>query len=108
MDDPAEVHLAIRKRWEIVCQVARREVALRHQFLKAQQQRIPGERRKTLIGRVPVTSRTQREHLPNPLSGVSQEIREPIGFGTEVTDTESPGQQRRMEQDAATTGEFHA
>src|SRR5208337_4607134 len=106
-DDPAEVHLVIGKRWEIICQVARREVALRNQFLKAHQQRVPGKRRETLVGGVAITSGTQREHLPNPLSGASQEIRESISFGTEVTDAESPGQRRGMEQDAATTGEFH-
>ena len=107
-DNRAEVHLVTRKRREIDCQVIRREVALRNQFLKAHQQRIAGKRRETLVRRVPVTRGTQREHLPDPLAGPGQEVNEPISASAKVTDTESSGQRGGMEKNAAAAGKFHA
>jgi hypothetical protein len=35
--DLAEVRSVLGKRWEIVCQITRREIALRNQFLEAHQ-----------------------------------------------------------------------
>jgi hypothetical protein len=41
------------------------------------------------------------------LFGISQEIREAIGFGTEFADPKFSGQRRWMEQDSAAAVEFH-
>jgi hypothetical protein len=54
-----------------------------------------------LIGRVAITSRTQWQHLPQPLTGRGKEIDELTGTRTQITDAMGTRQRGRMKQKAA-------
>ena len=57
----------------------------------ANQERISGEGGKELIRRFPVSYWTQRENLPDALTGGSQPIGEAAGLGTEIADAIASG-----------------
>src|SRR5262245_13317179 len=84
-------------------ELGRREIRIGEQAVVAEQlgrdeQWIPGERRKQLIGRVAVAGRPEWQHLPEALPGVGEEANERVRFGPEVANAERSGQRRRMEQ----------
>ncbi len=43
-----------------------------HEVVQVDQQRVPGKSRGRLIGRVPITGRSDRQHLPQFLAGVGE------------------------------------
>ena len=77
------------------------------QRVEADQQRIAGEGREALVGRVAVAGGAERQHLPEALAGVVQEVGEAMRFGAQLADAVGPGQRRRMQQDAAGSGKSH-
>ena len=59
-----------RVRWEVV---------LRHEPVRADQKWVAGESGEGLVGRVDKAGRPQREHLPDRLPALGQEVDELIG-----------------------------
>src|SRR5262249_34427702 len=52
-----------------------------------------------LVGRVAVSSRAERKHLPEALLRSGEEIDEAMGLAPEVADAEASGERRRVEDD---------
>ncbi len=98
VDPPRRPHRRVR-------QVRRFEQAVRQQPVGADQQRIPGERRERLVGRVAVAGRPERQHLPEPLPRARQVIEEPDRLRPQLADPPRPRQRGRVQQDAARPGE---
>src|SRR5512133_2861428 len=67
-DHAGEINLSIRESGRRI-KFRRGQVAAFVQVVQADQQRIPRESRKTLVGRIPVSSRIYRQHLPDRLAG---------------------------------------
>ena len=65
------------------------------------QKRVSGERGVSAVRRIAVADRPHREHLPPPLTGVSQPARERMRLGAEIAGTVSAGQGGRVEEDTA-------
>src|SRR5271157_4959769 len=76
--------------------------------LQADQQRISGEGRSGGIGRVPVTERAQRQHLPQTLPRGGEKIRESVRRRTKVADPAAGRQRGGMKQNSASAREWHA
>ena len=62
------------------------------QHLRADEERVAGEGREGLIGRVPEPGRPQRQHLPGPLTGPPQCFDQIVGLGAEVARPARTGQ----------------
>src|SRR5579871_4425970 len=67
-------------------QVLCREIAAVEQALHADQQGIAGKGGKALIRRVSVAGRTERQHLPDALSGIPQEVGEGMRLRAQFSD----------------------
>ena len=72
------------------------------------QQRVAGEGGEALVGRVAVAGRAERQDLPEPLLGRSQEVDEAIRLVAQVADAESARQRRWMEQKPTRPRQPHA
>src|SRR5579859_690606 len=73
-------------------QVLRRQKPLLTKRIQIDEQRVSGERRKTLIGGIAVSGGTQRQYLPDFLSGSRQKVDELAGRISEVADAMATGQ----------------
>ena len=83
------------------------EEIILNEKIRADEQRIAGERRIALIGRVGPAWRIQRQHLPKRLAAAGQEIDEAPGFRTEITDAVRTGQRSWVQKNAAGSLKFH-
>jgi len=63
-----------------------RQQPVRDESLGADEQGVSGEGREALIGRVAVARGAEREHLPEVLARVGEEVDEVVAFGPEVAD----------------------
>jgi hypothetical protein len=63
-----------------------------HQRIEVDEQGIAGAGREALKWRVPVTSRIQRQHLPQFVTGSGEKIQKTISFGAEVANAMGAGQ----------------
>src|SRR4030095_10792197 len=68
------------------------------EVVKADEERIAGERREALIRRVAVARGSQREDLPDALPSVREERHKLTRRRTEVTNSETSRQRRRMKE----------
>src|SRR5579862_8366901 len=102
----AERHLLV---WETrrIHQVLRRQKAILTKSRQIDEQGISGECRKALVRRIAVSGWTQRQHLPDLLSGAGQKIDELASRFSEITDPMRAGQRRDMKKDSTAAGEDH-
>ena len=84
------------------------EQALIAQALKADQQRVAGKGRETLVWGIAVSGRIQRQHLPHLLSGGDEKVREFVGAGAEISDAEGARKRSEVEQNSTTSRKFHS
>jgi hypothetical protein len=68
-----------------------RQVALRHQPVRADQQRVAGKGGEALVGAVAVTGRPQRQYLPQRLLALGQEVKKAVGCFAQVADAVAAG-----------------
>src|SRR4030095_17147403 len=68
------------------------------EVVKADEERIAGERREALIRRVAVARGSQREDLPDALPSVREKRHKLTRRRTEVTNSETSRQRRRMKE----------
>ena len=87
----------------MIIRVMFRQQSVVNQSFDADEQRIARERGEALIGRIAVAGRSERQYLPEPLTGGPEEVDEFEGARPEVPDTKATGQRSRMEQKAAAT-----
>ena len=99
LDHGTEVHLALREAGPLR-QVGGGQQALLAQAVEADEQRVAREGREALVGRVAVAGGAERQHLPEALAGLRQEVEEGGRLGPELADAVAPGQRRGVEQDA--------
>src|SRR6187549_2082814 len=71
------------------------------------EQRVPGKSRIAGIGRIAITCRPERQHLPQRLTRGLKEIGEGVGLRPEIADTERSRQRRRMKQHTTRSGKIH-
>ena len=95
------------KSTRVQAKIGRRENAAREVF-KTDQQRIPRQRRETLIRRIAVTCRTQRQHLPQTLARTGKVIHETPRLRSEIPDAETPWQRCGMQNDSTGTRKDHS
>src|SRR5208337_576799 len=98
----------VLRKGRCLSQVRFLEQSLIPQPLKAQQQRVAGESREALVGRIAVSSGIQRQHLPQLLPGSVQEVGEFVSTWPEIADAKAARQRSAMQQNTADSWEFHA
>ena len=76
----------------------REEILFREELFGRDEERVPRERGETLIGRIAVTCRPERQYLPVFLLRVGEEINELVSIRTKIADAEFARQTRRMQQ----------
>ena len=94
-------------KWRNAREVGGLQQTLIAQAFEAEEQRIAGEGGETLVGRIAISGGIQRQHLPQFLSGIGQEVGELVGGRAEVADAEACGQGSEVEQNSTAAGEFH-
>ena len=76
--------------------------------LRRDQQRIAGEGRGGAVRRVVRACRMERQDLPQTLAGRSRPVEERHSLVAQVSHAKPPGQGRRVQQEAAASGQIHA
>ena len=106
MDDSAIIHLCLWKAGTIA-PVLRREQTLFSQRFQADQKRVPSKRGEDLVGRVTISSRPERKHLPDALLCCVKKVGKTEGLTAKIADTEAARKRGRMKENSARTGTFH-
>ena len=88
-------------------EVLLRQQTVLDQLLRRDQKRVPGERRKTLVRRIAVTGRPERQYLPVRLARLDQKIDELERLWPKVANAELARQRRRVKENTACSWKFH-
>jgi len=93
----AEVHPR-RVRFRETAQISGGQPAVAAQVVEADQQRVGGEGRKALVGRVAVTGGAQRQELPIPLAHRRERAQPAARVRADLADAPRPRQRGRVQQ----------
>ena len=90
-----------------VLKIGRCQPAAIRELAKIDEQRVSGKGRETLVRRIAVASRPQRQHLPDSLPRSHQGLDEFKRLGPQVADAVRAGERRDMQQNSRTAQRNH-
>ncbi len=77
------------------------------QQLRRNQERVAGKSRKALVGRITIAGGPERQHLPDALTRLLEQVDESQRRRAKVADAPGAGQRGRMKEDSAGAGKAH-